>query len=55
MGFTVSAFPLIIRQRDMFNILVPVGSIGDRELCKKVKLVRYFDKGYILVAIKHVK
>ena len=50
-----AASPIMFRQRELFNILVSERRLRRRELCNKVKLMREFDTGYLVILRKQVK
>ena len=50
-----AAYPLMFRQRDLFNILVPENRVRHRELLNKGNSMREFDTGDLVVLSKQVK
>ena len=49
-----AAYPLIFRQRELFNILLSERRLRHRELCNKFNLMRKFDIVHIVVVTKQV-
>ena len=50
-----AAYPLLFRQRDIFNILLYVKSLRHRDLINKGNLKREFDTGDIVVVRNEAK
>ena len=49
------AYPLLFRQIELFNILVSEKRMRHREILNKIKSMREFDTGYLVVVSKQMK